>query len=300
MVWTVRGWKHRALAGLVLVVAVVGVAGAIWLRVRTIEGQDVEYGEAGGKPLRLDIYKPVGPATARPGVFLIHGGGWAEGDKSSERGMAEGLTKAGFVAIAVGYRLAKDNASRYPAQVDDVRRAVRWVRAHAVEIGVDPERLGAFGTSAGGHLAAILGTTEARGTGDWRLKDHSSRVQCVVDLCGPTDFTDESSPPVGPVIAWMVPNLFGKTRLEAPDAYRDASPVSHVDGKSAPTLIFHGTADDIVPIDQSRRFRVALDKAGVEVKLVELEGEGHQFQQPENQARMIQETMAFLRRHLKP
>jgi acetyl esterase/lipase len=295
MAWTVRGWSRWALAGLVL-----AVAGAIWLRVRSIEGQDVEYGQAGGKPLRLDIYKPVGASMSRPGVLLIHGGGWVEGDKSSQRDMAEGLTRAGFVAISVGYRLAKDDASRYPAQVDDVRRAVRWVRAHAGEIGVDPDRLGAFGHSAGGHLAAILGTTEAKGTGDPALKDVSSRVQCVVDLCGPTDFTDESSPPVGPVIAWMIPNLFGKTRLEAPDVYRDASPVSHVDARSAPTLIIHGTADDIVPIDQSRRLKDALAKAGVEVKLVELEGEGHLFLQPKSRDRMIEETLAFLRRHLKP
>ena len=98
----------------------------------------------------------------------------------------------------------------------------------------------------------------------------------------------------------MVPNLFGKTRLEAPDAYRDASPVTHVNAKSAPTLIIHGTADDIVPLDQSRRLRDALAKAGVEVKLVELEGEGHLFLGKESGERMLRETMDFLRRHLKP
>jgi acetyl esterase/lipase len=233
-------------------------------------------------------------------VLLIHGGGWVEGDKSSQRDLAEGLTRSGFVAIAVGYRLAKDDASRYPAQVDDVRRAVRWVRAHASEIGVDPDRLGAFGHSAGGHLAAILGTTDLRGSGDPDLKNYSSRVRCVVDCSGPTDFTDEASPAVGPVIAWMVPNLFGKTRLEAPDAYRDASPVRHVDANSAPTLIIHGTNDDVVPIDQSRKLRDALSRAGVEVKLVEIEGEGHLFLPPEGRDRMIREAMDFLRRHLKP
>jgi acetyl esterase/lipase len=300
MAWFVRGWKRWALAGLALVVAGVGMAGTFLLRGRPVVEHDVSYGEAGGKPLRLDIYRPVGSSKARPGVLLLHGGGWVEGDKSSQRDLAVMLTRAGFVAIAVGYRLAKDDASRHPAQVDDVRRAVRWVRAHAGEIGVDPDRLGAFGHSAGGHLAAILGTTEARGTGDPALKDVSSRVRCVVDCCGPTDFTDESSPPVGPSIAWMVPNLFGKTRLEAPDAYRDASPVSHVDSRSAPTLIIHGNADDIVPLDQSRKLRDALVKAGVEVKLVELEGEGHLFMQPEARDRMILETLAFLRRHLKP
>jgi acetyl esterase/lipase len=283
-----------------LVLAGMGLAVVLFLRFRTIEGLDIPYGEAGGKPLLLDIYRPSGSSKPRPGLFLIHGGGWVEGDKASQRDTAEGFARAGFVGITVGYRLAKDDASRYPAQVDDVRRAVRWVRAHADQIGVDPDRLGAFGHSAGGHLAAILGTTDARGTGDPDLKDYSSRVQCVVDCCGPTDFTDESSPPVGPKIAWMVPNLFGKTRDEAPDAYVEASPVKHVDASSAPTLILHGDADDIVPLDQSRKLRDALAKAGVEVKLVELPGEGHIFIQPESNDRMIVESMAFFRRHLKP
>ena len=287
------------LVALVLIVVGVGLMGLL-LGGKAPEEQDVVYGEAGGQPLKLDIYRPAGPSKARPGVLLIHGGGWVEGDKSSYRDLGAGLARAGYVAIAVGYRLAKDKSSRYPAQVDDARRAVRWVRAHADEIGVDPDRLGAFGHSAGGHLAAILGTTDSRGTADPAPEGYSSRVNCVVDCCGPADFTDESSPPVGPSIAWMVPNLFGKTRAEAPDAYRDASPVAHADARSAPTLIIHGTADDIVPLDQSRRLRDALAGAGVEVKLVELEGEGHLFQGKENADRMLRETMAFLRRHLKP
>ncbi len=282
------GWMIAA--GLALAL----LAGLAWIRSRPIEGKDIIYGEAGGRTLRLDVYQPPGPKRARPGVLLIHGGGWVEGDKSSQRDLAEGLAGAGFVAIAVGYRLAEDDASRYPSQVDDVRLAARWARAHAADLGLDPRRLGAFGHSAGGHLAAILGTTDAAGPAE------SSRVDCVVDVCGPTDFTDEASPPVGPKIAWMVPNLFGKTRDEAPEAYRDASPARQADARSAPTLIIHGTADEIVPIDQSRRLRDALARAGVEVKLVEIEGEGHLILGPEGRERMLGETMAFLRHHLKP
>jgi acetyl esterase/lipase len=287
------------LVAIMLIVLGVGLLGLLLLP-KPPELQDVVYGEAGGKSLKLDIYRPLGITNPGPGVLLIHGGGWVEGDKSSQRDLAQRLTRAGFVAIAVGYRLAKDDASRHPAQIDDVQRAVRWVRAHAGEVGVDPDRLGAFGQSAGGHLAAILGTTESRGTGDPTLKEYSSRVNCVVDCCGPADFTDESSPPVGQVIAWMVPNLFGKTRAEAPDAYRDASPVAHVDANSAPTLIIHGTADEVVPLDQSWRLRDALAKVGVEVKLVELEGEGHLFLGKESGERMLRETMDFLSRHLRP
>ena len=300
MAWIVHRWTPRAtvVLTLLLVVVVVGMT-AVSRRDRPVEEMDVTYGEADGKPLQLDIYRPTAPGPSRPGVLLIHGGGWLEGDKSTQRGAALGLTQSGYVAIAVGYRLAKDDASRYPAQADDVRRAVRWVRAHADEVGVDPARLGVLGYSAGGHLAAVLGTTDPKGTGSDPLKGYSSRVNCVVDCSGPSDFTDESSPPLSPATSWMVLNLFGKAHAEAPDAYRDASPVAHVDANSAPTLIIHGTADDIVPVDQSRRLRDALTRAGVEVKLVELEGQGHVFQGPEAGDRMIRETVAFLDRHLK-
>jgi acetyl esterase/lipase len=293
MAWAVSGWKIAALLSLALIVVVVGVL-AVLILASFPEETGVVYGEAGGKSLLLDVYRPAGLKTIRPGVILIHGGGWVEGDKSAMRDMANKFAKAGYVAISVGYRLAKDDASRYPAQVDDVRRAVRWVRANANRLGVDPNRLGAFGPSAGGHLVAMLGTTDEPEQGV------SSRVTCVVDCCGPSDFTDKSSPALGPVIAHLVPNLFGKTRLQAPDAYKDASPVHHADARSAPTLIIHGTADDIVPIDQSRRLRDALQKAGVEVKLVEIPGEGHVFQKPGSGELLLKETLEFLGRHLKP
>jgi acetyl esterase/lipase len=295
--WQDQGWTRWTLAGLALIVVGIGVAAIFLRRDRQPQERDVVYGEAGGRPLLLDIYRPSGPGQARPGVLLIHGGGWVEGDKSDNRGLALALAGEGYVVLSVGYRLAKDDASRYPAQVDDVRRAVLWVRAHADEIGVDPARLAAFGHSAGGHLAAILGTTDAQTRAQGGA---SSRVNCVVDCCGPSDFTDESSPPVGPSIAQIVPNFFGKTRLEAPDAYKDASPLSHVDARSSPTLIIHGTADDVVPIEQSRKLRDALRGAGVEVKLVELEGEGHIFLSRASSERMLLEATDFLRRHLKP
>jgi acetyl esterase/lipase len=299
MAWTVSGWKIAALVGLALMVVVVGVV-AVLILASFPEAKNVSYGEAGGKPLLLDIYRPIGAKKIRPGVILVHGGGWSQGDKSVLRDMANQLTKAGYVAISVGYRLAKDDTTRYPAQVDDVRRAVQWVRANADWVGIDPNRLGAFGPSAGGHLVAMLGTTDGRSQDDPGLEVYSSRVNCVVDCCGPSDFTDESSPPVGPAIADLVPNLFGKTRAQAPQAYEDASPVKHVDARSVPTLIIHGTDDDIVPIDQSRRLRDALEKAGVEVKLVEIPGEGHIFQNPGSGELLLRETLDFLGRHLKP
>jgi len=299
MAWPVRGWRLGSLVGLAMVVIGLGVFAG--LRLASFpEEPDVTYGLADGQPLLLDIYRPRGLKSTRPGVILIHGGGWVEGNKSSQRELANSLTEAGYVAIAVGYRLARDDRSRYPAQADDVRQAVRWVRSNAAYVGIDPDRLGVFGHSAGGHLAALLGTTDLPPPAGTSLRSPSSRATCVVDCCGPTDFTDETSPPVGPSIADVIPRFFGKTRREAPEAYRDASPVSHVDALSAPTLIIHGTSDQIVPIDQSRKLRDALQQARVEVKLVELEGEGHLFQAPGSKNKMLLETLEFFRRHLKP
>jgi len=263
--------------------------------------QDLEYGRVDDLSLRLDVYQPrTASISLRPALLLIHGGGWVEGDKSGERDLASILVPKGFVAFAINYRLALDDKARYPAAALDVRRAARWVRVHAREYGADPTRLAAVGLSAGGHLAALLGTTDVVDSADPNSTRASSRVACVVDTAGPTDFTDANNPAVGPKIARVIPDFFGRSLDEIPQAYREASPNHHVDSKSAPTLIVHGTVDDIVPIDQSRRFHQSLQKAGVETRLVELEGEGHGFLQPENQKRWLDEMADFLVGHLKP
>ncbi len=263
--------------------------------------QDIEFGQVDGVTLRLDVYGPrTSSRSPRPAILLIHGGGWVEGDKSGQGDLAARLVPKGFVAFAINYRLANSDKTRYPAAVLDVRRASRWVRVHARDHGADPTRLAVVGVSAGGHLAALLGTTDVPDPADPNSPKASSRVDCVVDTFGPTDFTDDAGPAVGPKIARVIPAFFGKGRDEIPRIYAEASPALHVDSKSAPTLIFHGTADDIVPIDQSRRFHQALAKAGVETKLVELAGEGHGFLQPENQKRWLDEMTRFLTTHLKP
>ena len=203
--------------------------------------REVEYGRIGGTSLKLDIYEPrTWSIFPRPTILMIHGGGWVGGDKSSERDLAATLVAKGFIAFAINYRLAHGDRFQYPSQIRDARRAVRWIRLHANEFGADPDRLGAVGWSAGGQLAGLLGTTDATDPDDPNSLECSSRVDCVVDTAGPTDFTDESSPPVGPSLANVMPTLFGHSRDERPDLYRDASPTTFVDSKSAPTLIFHG------------------------------------------------------------
>jgi acetyl esterase/lipase len=249
---------------------------------------NVVYGNTGGQDLLLDVYRPLPDKQNGSAVILIHGGGWQSGSKEDMAVFGDYLSRAGFVAFSVNYRLATRHSNKYPVQLADVQLAVRWVRAHADDFGIDPGRVGAFGHSAGGHLAALLGTTE----------NQAIRVDCVVDTCGPTDFTDKDHPPVGPTLKWLVPNLFGKTFDEAPELYRDASPIAHVSPRSCPFLIIHGTNDELVPIEQSIRLHSALKRAGVESTLLSIEGEGHLFEKPDNQKRWIDESIGFFERHL--
>ena len=129
------------------------------------------------RPQKMDVFLPIGFTGLRPGVVLIHGGGWQAGDKNFYTAMGQTLAARGFVAVSINYRLTP--AAKYPAQADDVQRAVRWIRAHAADYQLDPARLGALGDSAGGHLSLILGTHDNSGqyrTRPWRPKAAASSV----------------------------------------------------------------------------------------------------------------------------
>jgi acetyl esterase/lipase len=262
--------------------------------------KDVSYGTAEGAALLLDVYQPSaqGFSGKRPGVLLVHGGGWMGGDKAAYTPIGKELADKGYVAFAINYRLAPQ--FHYPAQLDDVQRAVRWVRAHADAYNVDPNRLGALGDSAGGHLVSFLGTRDTRDNSDAALAAYSSRVQCVVDLYGPEDFTLPTSSGVSPQAVQILTAFFGKTRDQAPRLYRDGSPIIYVNKHSAPFLIMHGDADPLVPIDQSQRLYAALKKAGVEATFVTMPKDGHGFALPENQQKAHTLTDQFLAQHLKP
>ncbi len=154
---------------------------------------DVEYGVAGGKRLLLDVIRPVGDGAARPAVIMVHGGGWIGGDKRDMRPFAEPVAREGLVVFNINYRPAFGREIIWPAPLDEVQRAVRWVRKNAATYGVDPARIGAMGASAGGHLVAMLGLVETRDNSDASLAGFSSRVKCVVDIFGPTDLADDLS-----------------------------------------------------------------------------------------------------------
>ena len=244
--------------------------------------------------LRLDVYKPVGAAPApRPAVLLIHGGGWTSFDKGTMQGMGNFLARHGYVAFSVDYRLFSDGKNSWPAQLDDVQRAVRWIRANAPKYDVDPNHIGAFGHSAGAQLAALLGMEDTRDDSDPALAKYSSRVQAVVDVSGPTDFTAMHDPER---IAFLT-HFLNADYAKNPQAWRNASPVTHVAKADAPFLIVHGTQDQSVSMDQPQELYEKLKAAGVPVSFVKVD-DVHTFRTPEGRRRLAIETLEFFNRAL--
>lgn len=256
---------------------------------------DVQYGEAGGEKLLLDVYEPAtNSGQPRPAIVLIHGGGWTSFDKGTMRGMGGVLARAGYVAFSVDYRLFHDSENRWPAQLDDVQRAVRWVRANAESYQVDGKEIGAFGHSAGGQLAALLGMEDTRDNSDPALARYSSRVQAVVDVSGPTDFTTDRDPDGDAFLTAFLGAGYSKD----PQAWRDASPAFHVAKHDAPFLIVHGTRDQNVPIAQSEELADRLKQAGVPVTLVKVD-DVHTFQTREARVHLALGTLQFFNRYLR-
>jgi len=256
--------------------------------------ENVEYGSLNGQTLLLDVYQPGGKLDhPRPAVILIHGGGWIGFDKSTMQRMGQFLARAGFVAFSVDYRLFHGTENRWPAQLDDVQRSVRWVRANAAKYNVDPSHIGAFGHSAGAQLASLLGMLDTRDNSDPALAKYSSRVQAVVDVSGPTDFTVDHDKDGDAFLEAFL----GADFAHQPDVWRDASPVFHVSKRNAPFLIVHGTQDTDIPISQAQELFDKLHEAKVQVELVKIE-DGHTFRAPEARERLASETFLFFNRYL--
>jgi acetyl esterase/lipase len=225
--------------------------------------RDVPYGPLMDRAHLLDILRPRALSTPLPAVVHFHGGGWQMFGKYPEDNVF--LAEAGFCTVSANYRYRQE--APFPAQLEDARAVVRWVRAHAAELNVDASRVFAWGISAGGHIAALLGTA---------LGDEASRVQGVGAVCAPTDLSDltawarEYADPGGGFAA-----LLGARGDARPDLVRAASPLHHVSSASAPFLIVHGTRDDTVPVSQATRLHAALEAAGVPSTLRLLEGGNH-------------------------
>ena len=226
-----------------------------------------------GVKLTMDLYQPKKMTGPAPVVLYVHGGGWTGGDKSDGAGLLfkEELVRRGYVMAAINYRLAPKYA--FPAQIEDVKCAVRHLRANAAKYNLDPERIGAIGGSAGGHLVSLLGTSDnAAGWDSGEYSDQSSRVQAVVDMFGPSDLKvmmAGSSRRYGLMI-------FEASSLDDP-LLQTYSPMTYITPDDPPFLILHGDRDEMVPLEQSQILYDKLKAAGVPVELVVVKNAGHGF-----------------------
>jgi acetyl esterase/lipase len=267
---------------------------------------DVTYAVAGPEKLQLDVAMPAAPGP-HPAVVCLHGGAWRSGSRKDlsrasrwydfgipGKSLLEVLAARGFVAVSVGYRFAPDN--KFPAQIEDAKTAVRFLRANAEKFGIDPDRIAALGFSSGGHLAALLGTADESAGFEGKLyPEQSSRVQCVVDFFGPSDLTLYTETPW---IEWayFAPLLGGRSR-DHMELYKRASPIEYVSNGDPPFLIVQGTADLLVPAIHSERLHEKLTAAGVESKLVTVKGKGHGWG-GEDAARTTETAIRFLSEQL--
>jgi acetyl esterase/lipase len=264
--------------------------------------RDVTYAVMDRQPQRMDVAWPAGDGPY-PLVVLIHGGGWSGGDKSAYHYAMRVLVSQGYAAASIDYRLASSPRNLFPAAVEDVRCAVRFLRSNAGRYHIDPARIGALGHSAGAHLAAMLGTAaDVPGLdGACPIRDVSPAVSAVVALAGPQDIRTAGA--LDPSQSGMVENFLGAAPESVMERALLASPAVHVKAGAPPFLLVHGTSDGVVPLRQSRSMRDTLRAAGVPVTLIELPGIGHsidEFGMSPSFRVSTCTTLAFLRRWLRP
>jgi acetyl esterase/lipase len=259
--------------------------------------RDLSYVTNGHVRQKLDLYLPASPKG--PLLVYIHGGGWQTDTKDQVEGLW--LLRQGYAVASLDYRFSTD--AIFPAQIEDCKAAIRWLRAHAREYGYDPTRVGVWGSSAGGHLTALLATIGANREFDvGEYLDQSSVIQCGIDLFGPADLPGYRPPSTNPLLqrsgdSSIFVRLLGGPIDQKLELARRASPVTWVTKDSAPLYIMHGTADPLVPLEQSQRLAEKLKAAGVEVTLdVITNGEhgGPQFWAKDRPRRLVD----FLNRHL--
>jgi acetyl esterase/lipase len=241
--------------------------------------RDIEFGKGGQRTLRMHILKTkTRPETLMPAVVWIHGGGWCKGSKEEGIQRLIPFAKSGYLCASIEYRLSNEDI--FPAQLEDCKCAIRFLRAHAEEFHLNADCIGVWGASAGGHLAALLGTThhvkELEGTGGW--ESFSSRVQAVCDWFGPTDFLamnafpskidhDAADSPESKLIGGPIQE--NKKKVER------ANPITYITKETAPFLIMHGDNDLLVPLNQSQLLFEALQQLKIDATLKVIAGGGH-------------------------
>ncbi len=248
---------------------------------RTPEGvkayRNMEYVENGHERHKLDLFVPEKAEGPLPLLIWVHGGGWQNGSKDGCPPLREGYTGRGYAVASINYRLS--GHATFPAQIEDCKAAIRWLRANAKKYNLDPKRFGVWGSSAGGHLVALIGTSG--GVKEFEVGpnlDQSSSVQAVCDYYGPTDFikfvttpkyeshATDSSPEA---------KLLGGAVLQNKDKAVKVNPITYVSKDDPPFLIVHGDKDGTVPINQSEALFEALKKNGTQVHFHTIHGGGH-------------------------
>lgn len=236
---------------------------------------NIEYTNPDHQHLQLDMARPKTGEGPFPAIVCIHGGGFRAGNRQGYDGLCIKLAEQGYVAVTVTYRLAPKY--QFPAAVYDVKAAVRWLRANAAKYKIDPHRIATTGGSAGGHLAQFLAVTAdvKEFEGDGGNPDQSSRVACVVNYFGPSDFTKSYGKSVD--AAEVLPLFLGGNLEQARHKHIISSPLYWVTPNAAPTLCIHGTQDKYVAHEQAVWLVDKLKAADVEAELLTLQGAGHGF-----------------------
>lgn len=249
---------------------------------------NVVYGKGGDKELHMDIAIPKGKGPF-PAIVAIHGGSWRSGNKMMFLPLITRLAKLGYVAATIEYRFAPKH--KFPAQIEDSKCAVRYLRANAKTLKINSKKIGAIGFSAGAHLALLLGTMDKDDglEGKGGHAGHSSKVQTVVNYFGPTDMRTFSGK--------IIEDFLG-SKKDKPENYKKASPLLYLDKSDPPVMTLHGTKDPLVPYKQALDLDKALKKLGIANQLWTAKDEGHGWG-GEKLEKSAQPAIAFLDKHLK-
>ena len=260
-----RSWKNIILP--VLLLTSTASASAVDPKFKGFT--NVVFENVQGKDVCLDVYLDPNISWKQPLIIYIHGGGWQGRTKIDGAVYADSFLKRGYVYATIDYRLT--NEAIFPAQIQDAKAAVRFLRAHAADYHLDPEKIGVFGHSSGGHLVSLLGTTN--GDPQFDTGDNltvSNAVQAVCDMSGPVDLTTPD-----PALGSMLTKLLGGSVDQKMELAKLASPINHITSTCPPFLILHGADDPAVPPAESEAFASALQKAGVPVQIMLLPGQPH-------------------------
>lgn len=259
--------------------------------------REVAYGAGGYQ--KLDIIHPSTPGPLRPALVMVHPGAWKQGDKASHHGMMAEYARLGYVTLSLNFR--PSGAAKFPAALQDCKRAVRWLRVHAADYGVDPARIGVTGYSSGAHLALLLALSDDAFEREEAHPGVSSRIQAAVGVSGVYDLLMESRgafPNDGNDAALLC--FLGESPVQNPDLARRASPLTHLTPDDPPLLLFHGEQDRRIDAEQARHFARASRALGRRDDVVLLPEAGHGRDVLPEDPRSRQLIRGFFARHLRP